>query len=76
MPEDAKDAAEKLMGLFPPITHVHCKCGNCTLHFKIYTWYPERWKTRVPICPECGKQNDLVVKLRFVEVGQGFIDFS
>ncbi|MHA2423494.1 MAG: hypothetical protein ACXAEF_01830 [Candidatus Thorarchaeota archaeon] len=76
MPQDSKDLAENLMGLFPPVTHIHCKCGKCTLHFKIYTWYPKQWKDRDPICPECGEQGEWVVKLRFVEAGVGFIDFN
>ncbi|MGY5875111.1 MAG: hypothetical protein RTU30_05155 [Candidatus Thorarchaeota archaeon] len=73
MPDDAKETAEKLMGLFPPIVHIHCKYQNCTLHFKIYTWYPDKWKERDPICPECGVT---AYKLRFEPSEEPFIDFS
>ncbi len=61
MQDESRDGAECLMELFPPITRVHCKCGKCRLHFKIYTWHPDRWKELNPICPECGEQGEWVV---------------
>lgn len=75
MPDDPKEGAEKSLSTFANVTHIHCKCVTCNLHFKIYTWYPKNWKEREPICPECGNQT-AVMKLRFIDVGQGFIDFG
>ena len=63
-----------LLNLFPYHTQIHCKCMSCTLHFKIYTWYPEKWKKRDPICPECG--NIKAEKLRFEETNENFINFT
>lgn len=33
------------------------KCINCSLHFEIYTWYPERHNKDNISCPECGKKH-------------------
>jgi DNA-directed RNA polymerase subunit RPC12/RpoP len=31
------------------------KCLTCDLHFTLYSEHPERWASRLPFCPECGK---------------------
>lgn len=33
------------------------KCMNCRLEYGIFTNYMDRWKDKMPICPECGNDD-------------------
>lgn len=39
-------------------TILKCKCMACSLHFAVYTNFPDEWKERRPICPECGRNGE------------------
>lgn len=37
------------------VTIKYCfKCRKCSQEFAIYTWYPEKWQSKIPFCPDCG----------------------
>lgn len=55
-------------------TILKCKCMACSLHYVIYTNFPDQWigqfnketeqrsVGRQPFCPECGTQNTWVLR--------------
>lgn len=36
-------------------TRIKAKCMQCSLHFVICSWYPERHSAKSLHCPECGQ---------------------
>jgi hypothetical protein len=38
-------------------TKIKAKCLNCSLHFVLCTWYPERHSAASLHCPECGQHS-------------------
>jgi hypothetical protein len=36
-------------------TRIKAKCLNCSLHFVLCSWYPERHSAKSLYCPECGQ---------------------
>ena len=36
-------------------TKIKAKCLNCSLHFVLCSWYPERHTAASLHCPECGQ---------------------
>ena len=33
------------------------KCMECSLHFNIYTWHPDKHNVKTVYCPECGQHD-------------------
>lgn len=61
----------------PKYTVISCKCIKCALHFKIYTWHPQKWQRKIRAtitlgahCPECANKGAYI--LSWVE-RQGWI---
>ena len=36
-------------------TRIKAKCLNCSLHFVLCSWHPERHTAASLFCPECGQ---------------------
>ncbi len=43
------------MNTDPSYTRIKAKCLNCSLHFVLCSWYPQRHGASSLYCPECGQ---------------------
>jgi Zn finger protein HypA/HybF involved in hydrogenase expression len=39
-------------------SRIKAKCLNCSLHFVLCSWHPERHSAKSLYCPECGQHED------------------
>jgi hypothetical protein len=53
----------------PTYTRVKAKCLDCTLHFVLCTWHPERHSPLSLHCPECGQHRGRFLVWREPAVG-------
>ena len=55
----------------PNHTQLKFKCLQCSLHFVVCTWYPERHGVMAVYCPECGQHEGAFIM--WAEPSQDFI---
>jgi len=48
---------DDLLATSDKFSMIKCKCQKCSLHFILFTWYPDKHNANNITCPECKCDN-------------------